>query len=236
MDRLEKAIGRHGGQQLWKELQSIEIQVHSLGGPLPRMKGIGRSFPTPHRVKVFPKLRRVRFENYDVSGRTGVFDRGAIGIVDENSGNENLIRNYRTTFSSFRKHLQWGPLDAIYFFGYALTTYLSIPFILKELPHQIREWKNGFVIEAEFPPKFDTHCKIQKFYFDEEGLLIRHDYTAEIVGSWAKGAHFTTAYHQVDGLMIAQSRNVFARLGPWVTPIPVLWARLEGRSIEFARS
>ena len=44
---------------------------------------------------------------------------------------------------------------------------------------------------------------------------------------WATGAHFTSEYRVVDGLPIATRREVFARIGRLVTPIPVLSATLE---------
>ena len=49
-----------------------------------------------------------------------------------------------------------------------------------------RRWRR---LEADFPPGLDTHSPAQVFYFDEGGLLRRHDYVAEVVGGWARAAH-----------------------------------------------
>ncbi|EMN47832.1 hypothetical protein LEP1GSC088_1838 [Leptospira interrogans str. L1207] len=78
-------------------------------------------------------------------------------------------------------------MDVSYFFGYATTQYVNIPFILKEYSVLKFELENGdFQIEAELPPYLHTHCKKQSYRFDSEGLLIRNDYTADIVGILGK--------------------------------------------------
>jgi hypothetical protein len=92
----------------------------------------------------------------------------------------------------------------------------------------VRPWRaGGLRVRATFPSSLHTHGPRQEFFFDAEGLLVRHDYTAEIVGRWARGAHFTSDYVEVDGLPFARERRVYARLGGVVTPLPALSARLE---------
>lgn len=125
-------------------------------------------------------------------------------------------------------------MDVSYFFGYATTQYVSVPFILKEYSVRKLKLENGdFQIEAEFPQHLHTHCRKQSYRFDSEGLLVRNDYTADIVGSWAKGAHFTTHFQDVEGFPIATKRNVFVRLGSWATSIPVLSAELKPLGVYF---
>jgi hypothetical protein len=46
------------------------------------------------------------------------------------------------------------------------------------------------------------------FYFDEQGLLTRLDYTAEVVGGWAHGVHLREAYRDFGGLKAATKRRV----------------------------
>jgi hypothetical protein len=64
-------------------------------------------------------------------------------------------------------------------------------------------------------------------------LLYRHDYTAEIVGRWATGAHFSYDYREVSGLPIATRREVYVRVSGLVTPLPVLRAKLEPIAAEW---
>ncbi len=225
---LELAINRYGGDELWQKLDYILLDIESIGGPLPAIKGIGRTFPPFGRIQVFPKQFRAVF--FDRNGSLlGEFDSGSVS-------QEGLapIANHRPSFDGLKKHRRWNTQDAIYFFGYALTVYLSIPFLLAGLPLKTSRWKDGgFRVDADFPDRIHSHCRKQIFYFDKSGLLIRHDYTADIVSRFAWGAHFTSDYQEFEGLPVARQRHVFARFGSVATFIPVLSARMKPAEIGF---
>ena len=219
MTPLDRAMERFGGEELWRGLQSIELRLLELRGPLMRLKGYGKTHPKAGLVRVRPHERSAEFEG---------LGRFEAGNVDGQPG-------YRDAFAGLRKHRRWSAADATYFFGYAITTYLSIPFVLRDLKTETRErGDGGFEIIAEFPDGFDTHSEKQRFSFDREGLLFRHDYRADIVGRFAYGAHFTSGYVTIGGLPIATRRDVYVRLGRWATPIPVLSAELEPLAVQRA--
>lgn len=201
--------------------------VH-LGGPLPRLEGLGRSFPVPGTLRVLPHAQRTEFLDYPAAGQLSVFERGRVAVP----GPEPLVE-HRASFAGLRKYRRWSAQDAVYFFGYALTTYLSVPFLLASLRTEERPWHaGGLRVRARFPRDFHTHGAVQEFFFDAAGLLVRHDYTAEVVGTWARGSHFSSDYVEVAGLPIARRRQVYARLGGVVTPLPVLSAQLEPLSVD----
>ena len=134
-------------------------------------------------------------------------------------------------FAGWRKLRRWSPADALYFFGYALTHYHALPFTLgRGEPLGIQRVRyDGRVltgIEVELPAELHTHSRRQTFYFEEDGLLRRHDYVADIAGTWARGAHFWTDFTTVGGLEMARVRHVVARLGRRPTPFVALHAEL----------
>ncbi|TGM01114.1 hypothetical protein EHQ76_10775 [Leptospira barantonii] len=235
MTLLEKSIHRYGGWDLWNRLDSVEFLFEFLGGPLPILKGLHKTFPMPGNVRVFPKKLIAEFLDYPIPGKKITFNNGKVGIFDMNGTADVFdIPNYRETFRGFRKYRRWNPLDTSYFFGYAITQYLSVPFTLME--YGVREFEladGGFQVDAEFPQNLHTHCRRQTYRFDREGLLVRNDYTADIVGPWANGAHFTTDFQTIEGFPVATKRNVFVRLGKVVTPIPVLSAKLKPLRVNF---
>ena len=81
-------------------------------------------------------------------------------------------------------------------------------------------------VEVELPPALHTHSRRQAFFFDAEGLLRRHDYVAEIVGWWARGAHHWDDFVEVGGLPVARRRHVVARVGRLELPLVALSAQL----------
>ena len=91
-----------------------------------------------------------------------------------------------------------------------------------------------WIVTGGGPVRFtNSHTKLQAFYFDAEGLLRRHDYTADIVGPWAWGAHYSHDYQSLDGIPVATRREVFLRFGQAVTSVPVLNAKVEPVAAEW---
>ena len=66
-------------------------------------------------------------------------------------------------------------------------------------------------LEAHFPASLDTHSPRQIFYYDADLRLRRHDYTAEVVGGWARAAHMCADHVEAGGLVFPTRR--------WVRPI-----------------
>jgi hypothetical protein len=224
---IETAIHRHGGMDRWRKWDYVLLEVESLSGAIPRLKGLGRSFPHIGRIQVFRKEFRAVFFGAD-GARLGEFASGS--VIEEGGAS---TANHRPSFKGFAKYRQWDLKDAIYFFGYEITTYLSVPFILPDLTTRTESCGKGFCVNAEFPREIHTHCRNQRFYFEGDGMLVRHDYLAEVIAPIAHGAHFTSDYVEMDGLLVARRRRVFARLGRWATPIPVLSASLQPLEIGF---
>ena len=61
----------------------------------------------------------------------------------------------------------------------------------------------GAASRSSSPRSFDTHSREQTFYFDERGVLRRHDYVAEVVGGWAHGAHYCADHVEAGGLEVS---------------------------------
>lgn len=228
---LEAAVRRHGGWDAWRALRLVSVTPRSLSGMLPWLKGYGRTFRLPARAEIEPHTGRAVFRDYPTVGATGTFEGGSVMLTDAGAVVVASIADARGTFRGWRKLRRWSPAGALYFFGYALTHYHGLPFTLgrgKPLEiHRVRyDGRTLTGIEVELPADLHTHSRRQTFYFEEDGLLRRHDYVAEIAGAWARGAHFWSDFTTVSGLEMAQVRHVVARLGRRSTPFVALHAEL----------
>ena len=125
---------------------------------------------------------------------------------------------------SFKGHVlatPWDHLQLAYFAGYAMWTYLNTPFLFA-LPgverEEIEPWpENGEVwrrLGVTFPPSIATHSAEQTFYFDQQGLLKRHDYDVDIAPG-ATGAHYVSELEQFSGITVPTQRRVFGRDPGW---------------------
>ncbi|HET6150574.1 MAG TPA: hypothetical protein VFH68_23750 [Polyangia bacterium] len=222
---LAQSVARHGGAERWRRWR-LTLAPTELTGLLPRLKGVGHTFDLPATAEIEPARARAVFHDYPEPGSSGLYEAGRVAL-----GGDALVE-HRSTFRGARKWRRWSPLDALYFFGYALTHYHALPFTLADA--ELRAWDaRRRILTVAFPPSVHTHCAVQSVHFDDSGLIVRHDYVAEIVGGWARGAHFWREYQDVEGFPVATHRRVLARLGRLAVPLVALDARLAVSAVAF---
>ena len=239
---IARSIERHGGER-WSRIERLTLRPRSLSGLVPWSKGHGRTFQLPSYAEIEPQSARATFFDYPRAGERGVFDAGRLALGDA------PLAEHRGTFRGVAKLRRWRPLDALYFFGYALTHYHAMPWTLRDAEplalrrtgrragrgdgHSTRSDDGGFALTVRFPASLHTHCPVQTVYFAADGLILRHDYVADIVGSLARGAHYWRDYVTVDGIAIATRRIVYARLFRQPLPIVALDAQFEPPRVTF---
>jgi hypothetical protein len=91
-----------------------------------------------------------------------------------------------------------------------------MPFLLTENGVRVEEtgpheehgesWR---VLKVIFPPGIHVHCPEQKFYFNDEGYLVRNDYAPEVTRGSA--AHYTFDHKTFDGFVFPTHRRVVPR-------------------------
>lgn len=232
---LELAIEGHGGLDRWNAADEIAVRVSS-GGFAFASKFQGRAVRDAE-VRVATDGQRTVISPYPAAGKRGVFDRGKVRIETDDGRIVAARDDPRPAFRDLRHLLWWDRLDILYFGGFALWTYLSLPFVLSRPGYATRElppWREGAEgwrrLAVAFPADVHTHCREQVLYFDALGRLRRHDYTAEPFGGWAKAAHYCMDHRELDGIVVPTRRRVFPRRrNNRPLPHPVLvWIELEG--------
>jgi hypothetical protein len=218
------AIEHHGGWPHWASLTCLSLTPVSLRGLLPRIKGLGRTFPLPNRIDVWPHECVTQFVDYPERGWTGRFERGHVSLVNASGEASEPLSDMRQRLRARSPLSPWTPADALYFFGYALWHYHAMPFGLVETNClSIRRGRlSGEVVDAvtvQFAADVHTHSHVQTVYVDGRGRIVRHDYTADVLGTWAQAAHYWRDYVDVDGVPIARRRQAYLRVGS--TPLPL---------------
>lgn len=233
---VERSVARHGGWDRWDALDTVSITMRSLTGLIPSTKGVGRSFPLPSRIVVTPHAFRTVFEDYPAAGERIAFERGAVRVFDRNSVATWEDDDFRRRFDGLAKLRSWGPADAAYFFGYALAYYQSIPFLLTRtafVHHELDAGNAMSAVTVDFPDDVVTHCRRQRFFFAEDGRVVRHDYVADVIGAWARGCHYWRNYDESSGYLVARTRHVTPRLFGRPLPGVALHAELDGVAVRF---
>lgn len=229
-------IEAHGGRDRWRTVEVIEFSLSSAG--LAFALHMQASALIGLRVRVFPHERRVELRDYQKPGWCGVWTSSRVSLLDA-GGRELMGRDDpRASFSRWSRQVRWDALDMLYFAGYALWNYLSFPFLLEEPEVALLTVEEGRDalrrLDVSFDAGFPTHSARQSFHVDAMGNLHRHDYTADVIGGWAKAANFCLDSVQVDGLRFYTRRHVVPRIGRGVVlPAPTLvWIKIDGLGLR----
>ena len=232
---LDEVLEAHGGLERWRAARTVKARVRS-GGLLIRTRVPGNRF-ADYRLTVDVDQPRAVIDPFPKDGQRGVFEHGAARIESDSGDLVASRDDPRAAFfgrPGLRRNLRWDALDSAYFAGYAMWNYLTTPLLLTRDGVEVAEgepWRQGDEewrrLEVTFPEGLDTHSRRQSFYFDAQGRLRRHDYVAEVVGRWARAAHYCAEHAQAGGLVFPTRRWVRQiRPGNTSLPFPTL-VRLE---------
>jgi hypothetical protein len=228
---LDEVIGAHGGRRRWGRVSEVRAHVRG-GGLLMRSKFKHRQF-SDYGISAATGRQSLVIEPYPKRGRTGVFEGDAVRIVGPDGAVLEQRERAREAFSGaagLRRALRWDHLDALYFAGYAIWNYMNTPFMLEGPGFECSEgeaidsggerWRR---LDVRFPEAMHTHCPEQSFYFDERGLLRRHDYSPDVISTHASATHLCEGHREFDGLVFPTERRVVPKApGGRVLPGPTI--------------
>src|SRR6202049_2664732 len=219
---LARILDAHGGMDRWNGYNKVEATIVS-GGGLFALKGEPQD-STPRRMTVWLREERSSVVPFGAPDQRTMFtpDRIASEKLDGT-----LVAERRAPKDSFAGHQMSTPWDALqraYFNGEAVWTYLTTPFLLAMDGVQVEEtdaWQEGKetwrVLRAYFPGSIETHSLIQDFFFGEDLMLRRHDYSVNIAGGFG-AAQLTSDYVEANGIRLPTKRRAYTR-GPNRWPI-----------------
>jgi hypothetical protein len=224
---IKEVIEAHGGLALWNSLEALEAEISAWG----LLFTIKRQ-PVLNHIRVRASTREPRFAFLDFPHPGEISELigdDEVRIID--SGGRVLARRLqsRSAFRGMRRKFYWDRLDFIYFAGYA-TWNSPFLFLRKGFQFEVLPPLPGVLLpmtrlRVTFPVDIPTHCVTQIFYFDERRYLKRLDYTAEVVGKWARAAHLCDNYRTFDGLKAPTKRRVYPLIsGNKPLPAPTLIA------------
>lgn len=213
-DLLDLTIKSHGGIDNWRKFKNVTVRIQSEGATWIRKQQTGLFSD----IYVSADLTKQHVSFYPVNGENwhSSFVPGRIAIENKDGSVVDELLNPRQSFAGHTKDSTWSKLQAFYFASYAMWTYLNAPFCFLDPGYEVSEiepWEEGGErfrrLQVTFPGRIETHSPVQTFYIAENGLIKRHDYNVEI-SPVSKGAHYSSNYIEVQGIMIPARREVYA--------------------------
>jgi hypothetical protein len=236
---LDELITAHGGRNRWQSVETIEASFSS--GGLAFTAHMQPSALRALRISVAPHAPRVVLHDFCHHDWRGIWTPNHVEIRDDKDKLVLQRSAPREQFNRLPKLIRWDRLDILYFAGYALWNYLSFPFILDYPGVSVTELPAATPGDADrllatFDSAIATHSATQVFHVDSARRLLRHDYTADVIGRLATAANLCLSSEQVTGLRFYTRRKVFPRFGHGlVMPVPTLvWIEIDDIRVTMA--
>ena len=209
----EQAMDAHGGLERWSRFTTLTAHLIQ-GGDLWAAKGKAEVLADT-TVTIDLREQRASHWPFGSPDRRSRFEPHRVSLED---GVGNVLEELLQPRSSFKGHAAiWSDLQLAYFAGYAMWTYLNIPFLLSRRgveSQELEAWQESGEtwrrLEVRFPADIATHSTEQTLYFDGQGLLRRHDYNVEIDGTNG-AAHYVYDHKEISGIVFPTKRRVFRR-------------------------
>ena len=210
-DLLSSVLEAHGGLERWQKLKTGAATVHSSGELLDK-KTQGGIIPLRFTVSLHEQAVSIAPTAADWRSS---FRPNRV-VIEKTSGEVIAERtNPRESFAGHDLDSKWDPLDRTYFSGYAMWIYLNTPFVFTMPGVQTEEispleqngvsWRD---LQVTLPDGLASHSSVQKFYFGEDFLLRRQDYTLDIAGGRSV-AHYVFNCARFDGLVVPTKRRAY---------------------------
>jgi hypothetical protein len=214
-DLLTIAIEAHGGLKRWNALSEVSADL-DVGGVLWGLKG-QQGFVGASHVAVALHCQWASHSPFLEPTHSTAFNAEHVAIETEDGLVLEARENTRQSFAGHLLETPWDRIQLAYFAGYAMWSYLTSPFSLVTEgfeSEEVEPWQeNGETwraLRVRFPKSITTHSTEQTFYFDDEGLLRRHDYDVDIsAGSGA--AHYVYDHKPINGIIVPTKRRIHIR-------------------------
>ncbi|MBD2839872.1 hypothetical protein ID144_22785 [Pseudomonas sp. JM0905a] len=212
---LDQVLNAHGGLKRWNRFDTVRASIVT-GGSLWGLKGLTQD-SDPREMTVWLHEQRASVTPFGAPDKRTAYrpDRIAIETTSGQVVAERAIP--RASFDGHGETTPWDPLQRAYFNGYALWSYLTMPFLFTWPGVRVEElapWQEGTEtwrrLRVHFPESVATHSAVQDFYFGEDSLLRRHDYELD-VSAGLPAAQYVSDYIEAEGLRMPGKRRAYRR-------------------------
>ena len=209
---LDKVLAAHGVENAAK-YKTVKIRAN-IGGATWAIKGHENALADVEFTGSLTE-QKASWKNPFQSGYTSTFEPGKVQLFDENATLLEELNNPRESFKGHTIETPWTRAQLIYFSSYATWNYATAPFNFL-VPgvgvNDLEDWvENGETLnrlEVIYPDGFATHSKRQVFYFDQNGLLKRHDYWPEVLGG-SSATQIIEDHKSFDGIVTGTKRRIY---------------------------
>jgi hypothetical protein len=213
---LARVLDAHGGLKNWDRVTKLTAQL-SLGGPFWAARGWPDVYAN-QTVTLDAHREHITFTPFTAPDSTSVLDVDPERLVIRTSEGQ-VVEERTAPRASYPADFDfastpWDAIQVAYFASAACWNYLTEPFVFTYPGVEAREiepWdENGETwrrLAVTFPETIANHNAEQAFYYDENFMQRRMDYSPDVTGN-PPVAHYTHDPKTFDGFVFPTRRLV----------------------------
>ena len=214
-DLLDRAVRAHGGAGRWERFSRFRITA-SVTGAIWAMKGkaglldnvVFTGQTRDQQITISPFPGPGRYTTWTPARLTIEQDDGVVLAQQPDPAGQ---------FAGHTRQTPWNDFHAACFAAEATWNYAVTPFVFLGPGFVIEEgepWReDGEVwrsLLVTYPGHLAAHCRQQRYFFDDSGLLRRIDHAVDVLGS-GRAVHYPSQYRPFDGIQVPTRRRVYVR-------------------------
>jgi hypothetical protein len=215
-DLLTAVLDAHGGLANWEKVTKLTARL-SLGGPFWAARGWPDMYG-PQTVTLDAHREHIALTPFTAPDRTCILDVDPERVVIQAAGGQ-VVEERLDPRASYPMPFDpsttpWDAVQVAYFAGAANWNYLTEPFVFTYPGVEAREiepwdedgatWRR---LAVTFPKTIANHNPDQVFYYDENFMQRRMDYSPDVTGN-PPIAHYTHEPKRFDGFVFPTRRRV----------------------------
>jgi hypothetical protein len=215
-DLLARVLEAHGALENWDRVTELTAKL-SLGGPFWELRGWPEVY-SGQTVTLDAHREHITFAPFSAPDRMSVLDVDPERVSIQTSDGQVIEERVapRASFPSDFDDLNttWDAIQVAYFTSAATWIYLTEPFVFTYAgvtANEIDPWdehgERWRRLAVRFPPAIANHNPDQVFYYDEQVMLRRMDYSPDVTGN-PRVAHYTHDPQTFDGFVFPTRRRV----------------------------
>jgi hypothetical protein len=215
---VKKTIEAHGGLEQWKQVRQVSASFRAWGPSLKQRGPVGEAFAAlPMRVTVDTREQKTLFEPFVASGQKGIYEPHRTIVESSEGGLVEALDNPRDTLRTVALGDPWSAPQVLYFIGYSLWMYLTLPYTFlvdgvtcEEVEPLVEDGETWRALKVTYPASYPSHSTEQIHYFDNNGLMRRQDYTVDVRQNLS-AAHYMYDHRTFDGFVFPTKRRIYSR-------------------------
>lgn len=219
-DLVSTTIAAHGGLDAWQRVDRVTANFQASGVSFTQRGPVAEAFTQqPGRIAIDTRMQTMTLAPFVAPQQRGIYLPNRTVVESLDGTLLEALDDPRGALAQLVPGTAWSAPQILYFLGYSLWMYLTLPYNFlmdgvqyEEIAPLTENGETWRALKVTYPASFPSHSTEQIHYFDAHGMMRRQDYSVDVRQDLS-ASHYIDGHREFDGFMFATERRIYLR-GP----------------------